>query len=88
MFFSVPIGVPGGKTGSMFTPVPVEVICYEPEAVAVNLCQKTIGQTKKSVVEPMKDLAQVGEASSKLSSKIFFISTVNKILNTQNPVYA
>jgi translation initiation factor 3 subunit F len=31
--FSVPIGVPGGKSGCMFTPVNVEVTCYEPEVV-------------------------------------------------------
>jgi hypothetical protein len=33
MFFSVPIGVSGGKSGCMFTPVNVEVTCYEPEVV-------------------------------------------------------
>jgi len=31
--FSVPIGVPGGKSGCMFTPVNVEITCYEPEIV-------------------------------------------------------
>lgn len=31
--FSVPMGVPGGKSGCMFTPIPVEVACYEPEVV-------------------------------------------------------
>lgn len=33
IYFSVPIGVPGGKSGCMFTPVSVEVTCYEPEVV-------------------------------------------------------
>jgi hypothetical protein len=32
-YFSVPIGVSGGKSGCMFTPVNVEVTCYEPEVV-------------------------------------------------------
>lgn len=31
--YSVPIGVPGGKVGCMFTPISVDVICYEPEVV-------------------------------------------------------
>jgi hypothetical protein len=33
VYFSVPIGVPGGKSGCMFTPVNVEITCYEPEIV-------------------------------------------------------
>lgn len=66
---SVPIGVPGGKVGSMFTPIPVEVICYEPEIVGINLCQKTIG-SKEKTVEPMQDLAQVAEANNKLRSML------------------
>lgn len=49
----------------MFTPIPVEVICYEPEIVGINLCQKTVG-TKEITVEPMQDLAQVAEATNKL----------------------
>ncbi|KAK6642038.1 Eukaryotic translation initiation factor 3 subunit F-1 [Polyplax serrata] len=64
-YLCVPIGVPGGKAGSMFTPIPVEVICYEPEIVGINLCQKTVG-TKEITVEPMQDLAQVAEATNKL----------------------
>lgn len=31
---SVPVGVPGGKQGSCFTPINVEVISYEPEVVS------------------------------------------------------
>lgn len=27
------MGVPGGKSGCMFTPISVEVVCYEPEVV-------------------------------------------------------
>lgn len=67
-FCSVPIGVPGGKSGSMFTPVPVEVLCYEPEVVGIKLCQKTVGVGSKKSVEPMTDLALIAEASSKLTS--------------------
>ena len=68
IFFSVPIGVPGGKAGSMFTPIPVEVVCYEPEIVGINLCQKTIGRNEETV-EPMQDLAQVADAAQKLTGR-------------------
>lgn len=48
-FDSVSIGVPGGKSGNMFTPVPVDVLCYEPEVVGIKLCQKTLGVGSKKV---------------------------------------
>nr|QBH74194.1 eukaryotic translation initiation factor 3 subunit F [Brunneria borealis] len=65
-YVNVPIGVPGGKSGCMFTPVNVEITCYEPEVVGVQLCQKTASSGK--TVEPMLDLAQVAEASHKLTA--------------------
>lgn len=68
MWFSVPIGVPGGKSGSMFTPVPVDIISYEPEVVGLRLCQKTLGMSSKKSVEPMSDLALIAEASVKLTN--------------------
>lgn len=58
--------MPGGKAGTMFTPIPVEVVCYEPEIVGINLCQKTIGSSD-DIVEPMQDLAQVADAAHKLT---------------------
>lgn len=60
--------MPGGKSGSMFTPVPVDIVSYEPEVVGMKLCQKTLGGSSKKSVEPMTDLALIGEASVKLSS--------------------
>ncbi|KAG8229898.1 hypothetical protein J437_LFUL009762 [Ladona fulva] len=64
-YISVPFGVPGGTTGCMFTPVSVEITCYEPEVVGLQLCQKT--QYAKRQVEPMPDLAQVADATQNLS---------------------
>ncbi|CAO1422962.1 unnamed protein product [Diamesa hyperborea] len=64
-YVCISLGVPGGKTGCMFTPIKVETTCYEPEVIALQLSQKTIG-VRKSQVEPMMDLAQVAEASGKL----------------------
>jgi translation initiation factor 3 subunit F len=68
-YICVTLGVPGGKTGCMFTPIKVDTICYEPEVVGLQLAMKTIGvQTanRQRQVEPMMDLVQVAEASEKL----------------------
>ena len=62
---SVPIGVPGATSGSMFTPVPVEILAYEPEAVGLDLLHKT-KFTKLRHVEPIPDLARVSEGTGKL----------------------
>lgn len=62
------LGVPGGKTGCMFTPVSVDVASYSPEVVGVQLCSKTMtaGSSRSRQVQPMMDLAQVADANSKL----------------------
>lgn len=55
----------------MFTPVNVEVICYDPEVFALHLCQKTMGVSSSNrprTVSPMVDLVQVGEAGQKMGS--------------------
>jgi translation initiation factor 3 subunit F len=64
-YVCVPLGVPGGKPGCMFTPIKVETVCYEPEVIGLKLSQKTVG-TRPKQVEPMMDLAQISEASGKL----------------------
>ncbi|XP_022901717.1 eukaryotic translation initiation factor 3 subunit F-1 [Onthophagus taurus] len=71
-YICVPLGVPGGKQGCMFTPVSVEITCYDPEVFGLQLCQKTIGagnvrERTFRTVHPMSDLAQVSEAGSKLT---------------------
>lgn len=67
-YICVNLGVPGGKQGSMFTPVNVDVSCYDPEIFGLQLCQKTMGSSvgKMRTVHPMLDLAQVSEAGSKM----------------------
>lgn len=64
-YVCIPLGVPGGKPGCMFTPIKVDTICYEPEVIGLKLSQKTIGIRPKQV-EPMMDLVQISEASGKL----------------------
>uniref|UniRef100_A0A1L8DSB2 Eukaryotic translation initiation factor 3 subunit F n=1 Tax=Nyssomyia neivai TaxID=330878 RepID=A0A1L8DSB2_9DIPT len=68
-FVCVSLGVPGGKSGNMFTPINIEITSYAPETVGLQLCQKTIALSNSSrsrAVQPMMDLAQVAEAAHKL----------------------
>ncbi|KAG4076082.1 hypothetical protein HA402_011428 [Bradysia odoriphaga] len=68
-YVCVNLGIPGGKSGCMFTPINSEVTCYEPEVVGLQLCEKTIAVQSRhqpKTVSPMLDLAQVAEASTKL----------------------
>ena len=65
LIYSVPIGVPGATSGSMFTPIPVEILAYEPEVVGLDLLHKT-KFTKLRHVEPIPDLARVSEGTAKL----------------------
>merc|ERR1711915_129476 len=45
----VPLGVPGATTGSMFTPVKVELMASEPEIAGLDLLQKTKYSKVRSV---------------------------------------
>lgn len=65
-YVCVSLGVPSGKQGCMFTSIPVDVTCYDPEVFGLQLCQKTMGRPKS--VNPMLDLSQVSEAGSKMNS--------------------
>lgn len=71
-YVCVSLGVPGGKTGCMFTPINVDIASYEPEVVGLQLCAKTIGvqqnPARPRTVSPMLDLAQITEASGKLQT--------------------
>lgn len=71
-YVCVPLGVPGGKQGCMFTPVQVDITCYQPEVVGLQLCAKTMSATasRSRKVQPMMDLAQVADASSKLNGML------------------
>jgi len=61
----IPIGVPDGTAGSMFTPVPTEIAADETEVTALDLLHKT-KFTKLRQVEPSPDLARVSEGVTKL----------------------
>jgi len=61
----VPLGVPGATSGSMFTPVPVEVTATEPEIAGLDLLHKT-KYMKVRTVDPSPDLCKISEAANKL----------------------
>lgn len=85
-YVCVSLGVPGGKTGCMFTPINVEISSYEPEVVGLQLCSKTIGvqqnASRPRTVSPMLDLAQITEASDKL------LTLLGEVLNYVEDVLA
>ncbi|KAL3265605.1 hypothetical protein HHI36_009809 [Cryptolaemus montrouzieri] len=67
-YVCVSLGVPNGKQGSMFTAVPIDVTCYDPEVFALQLCQKTMGPSsnRPRQTHPVQDLSQVAEAGNKM----------------------
>ncbi|CAL7941723.1 eukaryotic translation initiation factor 3 subunit f1 isoform X2 [Xylocopa sonorina] len=93
-YVCVPLGVPNGKQGSMFTPVKVQITCYEPEVVGLQLCSKTqlpahaqiTGVKTGGGIEPMMDLSQIAEASAKLSSMLEQVLVyVDDVLSGKQP---
>ena len=80
-FFSVPIGVPGATSGSMFTPIPVEITAYDPEVTGLDLLHKT-KFAKMRQVEPIPDLARVSEGTAKLEHMLdAVIAYVEEVLS-------
>jgi len=61
----VPIGVPGATSGSMFTPVKVEMMASEPEIAGLDLLHKT-KHSKTRSVEPVPELTKIAEAADKM----------------------
>ena len=65
----VPIGVPGATTGSMFTPVKVEMVANEPEIAGLDLLHKTKFSKVRSV-EPIPDLTKISVAADKMENML------------------
>ncbi len=49
----------------MFTPIPVEIMAYDPEVTGLDLLHKT-KYAKMRQVEPIPDLARISEGTNKL----------------------
>ena len=65
----VPIGVPGATSGSMFTPVKVEMMATEPEIAGLDLLHKT-KHSKVRSVEPVPELTKIAEAADKMETML------------------
>jgi len=67
-FVQVDIGVPDGSQGAMFSPVPVEITQYPPEAVAMKTLLR--GRSMLGKVEPLAELPQVVESTVDLENML------------------
>ena len=65
----VPIGVPGATSGSMFTPVKVEMVATGPEMAGLDLLQKT-KHSKIKTVETVPELTKIAEAADKIETML------------------
>jgi len=70
----VPLGVPGATSGSMFTPVVVEMIATEPEIAGLDLLHKT-KFSKVRTVEPVPELTKVAESANKMQGMLDAVIT-------------
>jgi len=61
-YHSTQIGVPGKTTGTMFTPVQVDTVTYEPEQVGVEALQKSKYNPKR-IIQLNSDLKRVETSS-------------------------
>jgi len=76
----VPLGVPGATSGSMFTPVVVEMVASEPEIAGLDLLHKTKFSKVRSV-EPVPELTKVAEAANRMQGMLeAVISYVEAVL--------
>jgi len=82
----VPLGVPGATSGSMFTPVQVELVAAEPEIAGLDLLYKT-KYSKVRTAEPLSELSKVTEAAGKMQVMLdAVIQYVEAVLDgTQEP---
>ncbi|MPC10115.1 Eukaryotic translation initiation factor 3 subunit F-1 [Portunus trituberculatus] len=68
-YVSASMGVPGRTPGTMFAPIPVEVISYAPEVVGTNATQKS-KYSRQRIVEPSTDLHQISEATQNMEATL------------------
>jgi len=82
----VPLGVPGATSGSMFTPVVVEMTASEQEIAGLDLLHKT-KYSKVRSVEPIPELTKISNSAIKLENMLeTVLSYVEAVLaGRENP---
>ncbi|KAL5012721.1 hypothetical protein ScPMuIL_011272 [Solemya velum] len=84
-YTSCPAGVPGKTTGTMFTPVPVNIDSYEPERVGVEVIKNGKLNPKRSV-HMVTDLSQIETVCDDLQEKLTAITEyIEDVLNNKVP---
>jgi len=68
-YVSSPMGVPGGTMGLVFTPIPLEIKCYEPEMAAIESFAKAKGGSKKPI-SLSSSLKHVSNSTDRLVDKL------------------
>jgi len=56
-FVQVDIGVPDGSQGAMFSPIPVEIVQYAPEAVAMKVLLRARTRGKTEILNELPQIA-------------------------------
>jgi len=81
-YVQVDIGIPDGSQGAMFNPIGVEIIQYAPEAVALQVLQKT----RTGKVEPLGELSQMVSKNEELENKLnIVLAYVENVINEKIP---
>ncbi|CAG0881130.1 unnamed protein product, partial [Darwinula stevensoni] len=84
-YISVPMGVPGKTSGTMFASLPVAITSYEPETVGITASLKG-GVNPQKVVDCPSDLQQVAAASKRMQEMLDVVMDyVDRILEEKIP---
>jgi translation initiation factor 3 subunit F len=84
-YISTPMGVPGRTNGTMFTPLPIEIVCYEPEAIAVQIAQRGKNATKKTT-DIVGDVESISLATKNMREMLdAVISYIDDVISGQIP---
>jgi translation initiation factor 3 subunit F len=76
-FVQVDIGVPEGSQGAMFSPVPVEIVQYQPEAVAMQTLMKTRVPGKTEILNELPQVTEsIGELADLLNVVLAYVEDV------------
>lgn len=71
------MGLPGKSEGVVFSPVPCEIVCYEPERVGVAFLREAI-EKPNPIKQDLQQVCQAAESLDRLLEQA--LSYVEKVL--------